>query len=417
MHLTDYLRENAPFLTVGAMLTFLSASGQTYFISIFAGEIRVAFGLSHGAWGGIYMLGTMASAVVMIWAGSLTDRYRVRVLGPMVLTGMAITCGAMAFNQWVWALPVLIFALRFFGQGMMTHIAVVAMARWFVATRGKALSIASFGFAFGEAFLPMAVVAAMSMTAWQTLWLVAAGISLLSAPIIAWLLSQERTPASLANSESSVGMRGNHWMRSNALRHPLFWCMVPAIIGPSAFNTAFFFHQVHFAQVKGIEHLIFVSFFPIFTALTVIVMISAGWALDKYGTARLMPFFQVPMVFAFLTFALSQDTWSLALGFAFLGMTSGANATLPNAFWAEFYGTAHIGAIKAMVMAVMVLGSAIGPGMTGIMIDQGIGIETQFLGVALYFVGVTGLMMWGIGRAARDLPLAQISAEIKTPQQ
>jgi MFS family permease len=193
--------------------------------------------------------------------------------------------------------------------------------------------------------------------------------------------------------------------------------MVPSIIGPSAFNTAFFFHQVHFAQVKGIEHLIFVSFFPIFTALTVIVMISAGWALDKYGTARLMPFFQVPMVFAFLTFALSQDTWSLALGFAFLGMTSGANATLPNAFWAEFYGTAHIGAIKAMVMAVMVLGSAIGPGMTGIMIDQGIGIETQFLGVALYFVGVTGLMMWGIGRAARDLPLAQISAEIKTPQQ
>jgi MFS family permease len=130
-----------------------------------------------------------------------------------------------------------------------------------------------------------------------------------------------------------------------------------------------------------------------------------------------MPFFQVPMVFAFLTFALSQDTWSLALGFAFLGMTSGANATLPNAFWAEFYGTAHIGAIKAMVMAVMVLGSAIGPGMTGIMIDQGIGIETQFLGVALYFVGVTGLMMWGIGRAARDLPLAQISTEIKTPQQ
>lgn len=88
MRLTDYLRENAPFLTVGAMLTFLSASGQTYFISIFAGEIRVAFGLSHGAWGGIYMLGTMASAVVMIWAGSLTDRYRVRVLGPMVLLSL-----------------------------------------------------------------------------------------------------------------------------------------------------------------------------------------------------------------------------------------------------------------------------------------------------------------------------------------
>ena len=80
MTLLTYLRENAPFLTTGAMLTFLSAAGQTFFISLFAGEIRLAFDLSHGAWGGIYMVGTTASAVVMLWAGGLTDKFRVRVL-------------------------------------------------------------------------------------------------------------------------------------------------------------------------------------------------------------------------------------------------------------------------------------------------------------------------------------------------
>ena len=60
-----FLSDNAGWLTVGAMLTFLSSFGQTFFISIFAGEIRAEFGLSHGQWGGAYSIGTTAAAVVI----------------------------------------------------------------------------------------------------------------------------------------------------------------------------------------------------------------------------------------------------------------------------------------------------------------------------------------------------------------
>ncbi len=105
-----FLLDNAPFLAVGALLTLLSSFGQTFFISIFAGEIRATFGLSHGQWGGLYMLGTSASAVVMIWAGSLTDHFRVRTLGPVILLGLACACVAMAVNPYAALLPVVIFA-------------------------------------------------------------------------------------------------------------------------------------------------------------------------------------------------------------------------------------------------------------------------------------------------------------------
>lgn len=416
MRLTEYLRDNAPFLSTGALLTFLSSFGQTYFISLFAGEIRDNFGLSHGAWGGIYMMGTMVSAALMVWAGGLTDLFRVRVLAPIVLIGLATASIAMAFNPWVWALPFIIFALRFFGQGMCSHIAVVAMARWFVATRGKALSIASLGFALGEALVPMAVVAAMTMMAWQNLWLLGAAICVCALPLLAHLLKQERTPASHAETDVAVGMSGRHWRRLQALRHPLFWCMVPAVLGPSAFNTAFFFHQVHISEVKGLSHLVFVSFFPIYTVVGISSMVLSGWALDRLGTARLTPFYQLPMVVAFILFAVSESPAVLALGFVFLGITSGANSTLPNAFWADFYGTAHIGSIKSMATAVMVLGSAIGPGLTGVLIDRGIGIETQFLGVAGFFCAVTLLMGVGIRRAAKDMPLSRDTKTVRTPQ-
>jgi MFS family permease len=199
-------------------------------------------------------------------------------------------------------------------------------------------------------------------------------------------------------------MGAAHWTRVAAFRHWLFWCMVPALLGPAAFNTAFFFQQVHIAEVKGWRHLELVALFPVYTGTSVAAMLLSGWALDRFGTARLMPWFQLPMVAAFLLLAVAP-TPALALpGLVFMALTTGANSTLPNAFWAEFYGTRHLGAIKAMAAAVMVLGSAIGPGVTGTLIDAGVGIETQFVAIAGYFLCASALMAYGVIRAAPSLP-------------
>ncbi|MEQ9260238.1 MAG: MFS transporter [Roseovarius sp.] len=404
MPLFAFLRENAPWLTAGVLLTFLSSFGQTFFISIFAGHIREAFELTHGQWGGIYTLGTTASALVMIWAGGLTDQFRVRALAPVILLMLMAACWAMALNQAWWGLVFVIFALRFTGQGMTSHIAVVAMSRWFVATRGKALSIATLGFAMGEAILPLTFVALMTVVDWRLLWGAAGLIALIGCPFVLLLLRHERTPQSWAQSDQSLGMLGRHWTRSQTLRHFLFWFMIPALLGPSAFNTAFFFHQVHFAEVKQIAHVELVAMFPFYTAVGIAAMVASGWALDKIGTPRLIPFMQVPMVAAFMLFAVADTPGLLLLAFFFLALTTGFNTTLPNAFWAEFYGTARLGSIKAMAAAVMVFGSAIGPGITGLGIDLGLGIQTQYMLVGVYFIFTTVMMMIGISRARLLLP-------------
>lgn len=399
-----FLVRNATWLSAGALLTFLSSFGQTFFISIFAGEIREGFNLSHGAWGSIYSLGTTVSAIVMIWAGSLTDVFRVRVLGPIVLAGLALSCLFMALNKTVWLLPLAVFALRFTGQGMSSHIAVVAMARWFVATRGKALSVATLGFAVGEASLPLTFVALMVVFDWRILWVASGLIAFVGAPVLWRLLQKERTPKEISAENPSPGMSGQHWTRAMTLRHPLFWLLTPALLGPSAFNTAFFFHQVHFAEIKGWQHIELVTYFPVYTAMSVVAMIVSGWALDKWGTGRLMPLYQLPMVISFLAFSWATEPALALAGFLFLAMTTGFNSTLPNAFWAEFYGTNHIGSIKAMAAAVMVLGSAIGPGVTGILIDLGVGLETQFIGIAGYFLFATAMMWIGVRKFHTCLP-------------
>ncbi|WP_298916201.1 MFS transporter [uncultured Roseobacter sp.] len=405
MRLGAFVKTNAPWLAAGGLLTFLSSFGQTFFISIFAAQVQGEFALSHGEWGSVYSLGTMVSAAVMVWAGGLTDHFRVRTLGTVILLFLSGACLLMAANPFVWALPIVIFALRLTGQGMTSHIAIVAMARWFVATRGRALSIATLGYAAGESILPLGFVALMTFVNWRLLWVLAAIIALAAIPAVLHLLREERTPQSMSQENQSAGMHGRHWTRSQTLRHPLFWYMVPAILGPSAFNTAFFFHQVHYAALKGWTHLTFVALFPIYTVLGIGAMLISGWALDRFGTPRLIPFYQLPMVLAFAVFSVGSSLWMAVIGLFFLALTSGANSTLPNAFWAEFYGTKNIGSIKAMAAAVMVLGSAIGPGVTGLLIDFGVGLERQYIGVAVYFLIASAIMFFGVRRARPSLAI------------
>jgi MFS family permease len=399
----SFLRDNAAFLLAGALLSFTSSFGQTFFISIFAGEIMSTFSLSDGDWGLIYSLGTTASAIVMVWSGVLTDRLRVRVLGAIVFAGLAFACLFMAFNPYAALLPLSIFLLRFTGQGMTSHIAMVAMARWFVATRGKALAIAASGYAVGEAILPVLFVAAMTLIDWHYLWMVAALFILLMLPVMQRLLRQERTPQSLAESDTALGMDGRHWTRKEMLRHPLFWFVLPSILGPSAFVTALFFQQVHLAEVKGWSHVGFVALFPVYTGVSTLFMLLAGWAIDRFGTKRLMPFYQIPIAISFVVMASAESLWGAALAFALMAMTTGANSTLPSAFWAEFYGTRHIGGIKSIATAAMVLGSAIGPAISGVLIDRGIAFPEQMLGITVWFLLASALIWFGVSTAARNL--------------
>jgi MFS family permease len=398
-----FLRDNAAFLSAGVLICFTSSFGQTYFISLFADGIKADFGLTDGEWGLAYTVATTTSAMAMVLAGGLTDRLRVRHLAMFAAGGLALSSLAMANAQSVIALIATVLALRFFGQGLMTHISAVAMARWFVATRGKALSVASMGFALGQAILPIVFVALLALGDWRRLWLVAAAMVLLAMPVILRLLRAERTPQSLAADTPVAGMGGHHWTRGNMLRHWLFWALIPLLLGPPAFGTALFFHQVHLTTVKGWALVDYVALMPLFMLVSVATTFASGAALDRIGTGRLMSIYLLPFALAFLVLGQSESLAGAALGLMTLGLGTGAQATVPTAFWAEYYGTRHLGSIKAMAVAIMVLGSAIGPGLTGVLIDAGYNLPEQMPVIAVYFVISAILATLAVRRAKASL--------------
>ena len=397
-----FIQENLRYLTVGIMLMFCSNLGQTFFISIFAAQIMGAFSLTDGEWGSLYAIGTFASGILMIWAGGLADRFRVRKLAIFFLFAIAGVSIAMVLNPYAALIPILIFGLRFTGQGMLSHISQIAMARWFTANRGKAVSIAMLGFSVGEAFLPVIFAALITIFFWKWVWIAAALVPLLFLPILLNLLKEERTPQSIADTQSSAGMGGKHWTRTQVIKHPLFWFLIPLTLSPSAWGTALFFQQVHLAEVKGWSHVEFAALFPVYTITSVIFALIAGWAVDRFGTRLLMAVYMLPMVFAFLIFQQAETLAFAAIGMVLFGMMQGANATVPISFWSDAYGTRHIGAIKALAAGIQVLGSAIGPAITGIYIDKGYDFPAQMPAIALAILVATALAAIGVWRFSRS---------------
>ena len=382
----SFLRENAAFLLAGFLFAFTSSYGQTYFISLFASEIKGDFGLSDGQWGGIYTIGTTVSAIAMVWAGALTDRFRARSLAVWVMIGLALACLAMAVVPNAVVLIGVIFALRVFGQGMMSQLSAVSMARWFEATRGRALSIASMGFSVAQAILPVIFVALLAVVTWRSLWVLAAVLVVLTIPLQLRLLRLERAPSSMAAANQSAGMNGRHWTRAQVLRSPLFWLMVPVLLGPPAWGTALFFQQVHLTEVKGWELVSYVALMPLFTTTAIVATFASGSVIDRVGVHRLIPFYMLPFALSFLILAYAQTIGQAAIGLVVFGLGQGMQSTVPASFWATFFGTRHLGSIKATAAAVMVFGSAIGPGVTGALIDFGITFPEQMISLAVYFV-------------------------------
>ena len=74
----DFIKQNLRWLAACLLMYLCSCFGQTFFISLYATEIRFTFRLTHGEWGMIYASGTLLSALLMLFLGSIVDKVQLK---------------------------------------------------------------------------------------------------------------------------------------------------------------------------------------------------------------------------------------------------------------------------------------------------------------------------------------------------
>jgi len=367
------------------LLTVFSSFGQTFFISLFGSEIRSNFSLTHGQFGGVYMIGTLASAVTLIWLGRVVDTYSVSSVAVVVCGVLALACLAMSQVSSVIMLILVIYALRLFGQGMMTHTAMTAMGRWYSAERGRAVALTSAGHQLGEAVLPIIVVLPLGWLGWRETWLVAALLLLVVAmPALYLLMRNDRIPNSSPAVTSGVKETVRQWTRREVMHDPMFWLICMVVLIPSFIGTSIFFHQVHLGEIKGWSRERIAGSFAVMSVTTVCFSFLAGTLVDRYSARRLLPVFLLPLGLGCLYLGWSSKPGTILLFMSLLGISYGFSTVIFGSLWPEIYGTRHLGAIRSLTMAAMVLASAVGPGVTGELIDRGAGFDSQLIVMGCY---------------------------------
>ncbi|WP_420394052.1 MFS transporter [Acuticoccus sp.] len=406
-----FYRRNAWWLGTGALFMFGSSFGQTYFIALFAGGIREEFGLSNGEWGGLYTVSTLASALCLIQLGRLADTMTLARLARIVLLAYAVAACAMALSQNVVMLALAVFGLRFCGQGMMTHLSTTAIARWFRANRGKAIAVAVLGFPLGEAMFPSIGVAVLGAVGWRGTWLiVAAAILLVLLPSLHLLLRHGRTPQGEGGGTDSPGLLGRQWTRAEVVRHWSFWAVLPGLLAPPFIGTCAIFHQVHIANVRDWDLSVMALGFTMYAGVSVASSLASGPLVDRIGPTRLLPVALLPLAAAISILAIpgGVEVWFAML--AGIGASQGFTVTLLGSIWPTLYGTRWLGSVRAVASAGMVMATALGPGITGAVIDAGVPFPGQALALSAWCLVMAGVFTLVAPRLTAMLPAQPVAA-------
>lgn len=337
------------------------------------------------------MLGTLGSAMLLPWTGKKMDHVGLEKYTTLVCIFLIVSCAFMSAVQGAVGMIIALFMLRQSGQGLMSHVGVTTMARYFKSERGKAIAVACTGFAVGEALLPLLAVFAIAAIGWRWTYgglacLLAAGL----VPLSLWLLrgrpeTTEESAQGAGDRQEAHGSAEPHsWTRRQVLRDSRFYFLLPGLMAPSLILTAMFFHHLNLADEKGWSHQWITSSYIIYAVITTVTSLLSGVLIDRLGAVRLMPVMLLPLIIAMGILWGFDSKWVVWPYMILAGINVGVVLTATSALWAELYGARYLGAIKSLVQATGVFATALGPVTMGVLVDWGMRFDQVCLIFAIY---------------------------------
>ena len=388
MFIKRILLATTPELSLGLFLIFSSSVGQTFFISLFSGEIRNAFNLSHGMFGILYSVATLTSATLFFWLGKLTDQFNLTVLGLITLGILSGFSFLLSSAETLLILFLSLLGLRLFGQSMISHIAVTAMARWFSKKRGRALSVALMGHPIGEALLPSLITFFLFQYTWREIWVgIGTCIIIIFLPLVYWLgrhIQLNKHDSYNSKQTKSKKKLIDSWNRSQVLKDLRFYQVLPGLLASPFIVTGVFFHQIHLIETKSWSITLLASSYPFFALSVIGVTFGAGWIIDRFGTVHLLRFFLLPLAFGLLLIVATDKAFAIPIFMILMGASAGSATIIISTLWVELYGINYLGSIRSMFFSMVVLATSISPALIGLLLDTGVTLEIQFIIFTIY---------------------------------
>lgn len=375
-------------LFAGTVGVLVSAPGQTMGVSVFTDYLIDAIGISRIELSFAYMVGTVASSLLLTWAGKMYDKYGARIVGMVVSVWLGFILllfsrvdkiigffgGAAKTTVYtsvaIATLVLLFFMLRFTGQGVLTMISRNMLMKWFIKHRGLVNGISAVFVSFGFAVAPVSFDLFIKKFTWQGAYLVMAGSISILFSVFVFLFFRDNPEDLGLNPDGEIITDTNTDVIVKALKQfslkearktYSFWLFSIPLGIYALYVTGFTFHLVSIFENVGLTKEKALSVFVPMSFISVIVSFVGGWISDKIKLKYLLYGINVGMVVSLFSLGNLNDGiffYGFIIG---NGICSGIYNVLMAVTWPRFYGREHLGRISGQVMAIIVFASAFGP--------------------------------------------------------
>ena len=360
-------------LTYGFLIIFFASYGQTFFIALFNDDIKNYYKLSDGEFGLVYAISTIVSSLLLINFAKLIDYIDLKLYSSLITIGLIIPCFIIYFlPSNIVYLFIIIFALRFFGQGAMGHAGTTTMARYFGEDKGKAISVATLGGTIGIMFLPIIVVYLKNFFSFKQIWLLSSVSLIFFFPILFITLADQKIRQK--RFQESIGERNKILTTMSVLKNKNFLTYLPITTAFSFIGTGLMFHQIFIFSEKDWTLEMLGTGYLFFGVFSVIGLVFGGPMIDILDPKKAIIFILFPIFIALIILLIFDNFYFLIIYMSLFGFNLGISAPFTGSLWAVMFSLESLGTVKALFHAISVLASALSPLIFGYIIDWGFGI-------------------------------------------
>ncbi|AFV77389.1 MFS transporter [Thermus oshimai] len=339
--------------------------------------------------------------------GHLMDRYGPRRVAFAGLLLMGLSMAGSALMAQVWQLNLAWGVVSGVGTGIVGSVLGATVAnRWFIRRRGLVTGLFGAATSAGQLVFIPALVAWATGLGWREASWIMAGVALVVAVPILWLMRDSpaevgERPLGAPPGSPPPKVTAEAGVMGRAVRSPTFWLLAGTffICGATS-NGLIGVHFIPYAVDCGIPQGVASRMLALLGAMNFLGTLASGWLTDRFDPRKLLSLYYAfrGVSLLFLPYAVAPETmvpFAILFGLDYI-------ATVPPtvALAADHFGRQNVGTVYGWVFAAHQLGAAFASWAGGSVRDA-FGAYTLAFFLAGALAVMAGLLSLGIRRAPR----------------
>ncbi len=367
---------------VAILAQFVSGFGHPYVASGFIDPIRQELGWSLTVVSGMYTVGSLLAAPLLLVVGRLLDRFGSRVILTFICIFMGLVTIAMSRITHPAHLLAGFAAIRLLGESSLNLVSITMVSLWFMKLRGRATAVTSMGLASAHSALPLLTHFLIDKFGWRDAW-IGFGLIVWFILLIPTLLFVKKSPESVGlhpdggvkEAHKSDGYQQSadapevNFTLSEALRTRTLWLLLVCGIGLPLTITGLLFHHLPMMQTKGISSQLAAASLLLWGPSMILGNFVGGFLTDRIQSRYLLAAVQLLLIIALLWNRMISTPWQMFIYVFMAGSAGGVFFTSYAVTWANYFGRRHLGAIRGVASMSTLVFSALGALPFGLVFD------------------------------------------------